>query len=78
MDPMNPDPKPKHPGGRPFLPEGERATFHIHLRTTRERKNAYVNAARPDKLTAWAFKHLDKAAREAGQEPEPIEPKGEK
>ncbi len=27
------------------------------------RKNAYVRAAKPRKLTAWIFEHLDKAAK---------------
>lgn len=47
--------------GRPTK-EGEPATGQIQLRTTMERKNAYVRAAKPRKLTEWIFEHLDKAA----------------
>jgi len=52
--------------GRPPI-EGETATGQIQLRTTMARKNAYVKAAKPKKLTAWIFEHLDKAA---GYEPD--------
>jgi len=31
------------------------------VRLTRERKGAYVRAARPDPLALWVQKHLDKA-----------------
>ena len=51
--------------GRPPI-AGETATGQIQLRTTMERKNAYVRAAKPKKLTAWIFEQLDKAA---GYEP---------
>jgi hypothetical protein len=47
--------------GRPPI-AGETATGQIQLRTTMTRKNAYVRAAKPKKLTAWIFEHLDKAA----------------
>lgn len=54
--------KPEEPKpGRPPR-EGETANAHIHLRTTLARKNAYVRAAKPNKLTEWCFEHLDKAA----------------
>ena len=48
--------------GRPPLPEGQAATGDIHIRTTLARKNAYVKAAKPKKLTEWIFEKLDKAA----------------
>ncbi len=32
------------------------------VRLTRERKGAYVRAARPGPLAPWVEKHLDKAA----------------
>ena len=51
--------------GRPPI-AGEAATGQIQLRTTMDRKNAYVKAAKPKKLTAWIFENLDKAA---GYEP---------
>ena len=47
-------------GRRPI--SGETATGQIQLRTTMERKNAYVKAAKPRKLTAWIFEQLDKAS----------------
>ena len=47
--------------GRPPR-EGEPATGQIQLRVTMARKNAYVKAAKPRKLTAWIFEKLDKAA----------------
>lgn len=53
-------PDPRKPGRPPI--NGETATGHIHLRVTMARKNAYVAAAKPRKLTAWMFEHLDKAA----------------
>ena len=46
--------------GRPLIDNP--ADAHIHLRTTLERKNAYMRAARPEKLTEWCFRHLDRAA----------------
>lgn len=39
------------------------AAGHIQLRVTMARKNAYVRAAKPAKLTAWIFEHLDKASK---------------
>lgn len=47
--------------GRPPL-SGEAATGQIQLRVTMARKNAYVRAAKPKKLTEWIFENLDKAA----------------
>jgi hypothetical protein len=35
---------------------------HIQLRLSMARKNAYVRAAKPGKLTAWIFRILDRAA----------------
>lgn len=51
--------------GRPPI-AGEVADGQIQLRTTMARKNAYVRAAKPKKLTEWVFEQLDKAA---GYEP---------
>jgi hypothetical protein len=51
--------------GRPPI-SGETATGQIQLRCTLARKNAYVRAAKPKKLTAWIFEQLDKAS---GYEP---------
>lgn len=56
---MNNTDQPKR--GRPPI-AGETATGQIQLRTTMARKNAYVRAAKPKKLTEWIFCHLDKAA----------------
>ena len=39
--------------------DGVPATGHIHCRVTMARKNAYVRAARPGKLTDWMFRILD-------------------
>ena len=47
--------------GRPPLAGGP-ADGQIQLRVTMARKNAYVRAAKPRKLTEWIFEHLDKAA----------------
>ncbi len=47
--------------GRPPI-AGQTADAQIQLRTTMERKNAYVQAAKPRKLTAWIFEQLDRAA----------------
>lgn len=49
------------PVGRPPIC-GETATGQIQLRVTMARKNAYVRAAKPQKLTAWIFEQLDKAS----------------
>jgi hypothetical protein len=51
-----------NPVGRPPA-EGEAATGQIQLRVTMARKNAYVKAAKPKKLTEWIFEHLDRAAK---------------
>jgi hypothetical protein len=48
--------------GRPPLPEDQAAASHIHIRTTRRRKAAYVRASKPRKLTDWMVENLDKAA----------------
>lgn len=53
-------PDPRKPG-RPTR-DTEGATGHIQLRVTMARKNAYVRAAKPQKLTEWIFENLDKAA----------------
>jgi hypothetical protein len=53
----NEQPKP----GRPPI-SGEAAKGQIQLRVTMARKNAYVRAAKPRKLTEWIFSILDKAA----------------
>ena len=55
------------PSGRPPI-DGEPAKHQIQLRVTGGRKNAYVRAAKPRKLTEWVFEHLDRAA---GYKPEP-------
>jgi hypothetical protein len=46
--------------GRPQIDNP--ADHQIQLRVTKARKNAYVKAAKPGKLTAWCLKHLDAAA----------------
>jgi len=48
--------------GRPPR-ESETATGHIHIRTTLERKTAYVRAARGKPLAEWMTEACDKAAR---------------
>lgn len=60
MNPAKPNPR-----GRPPI-SGETATGQIQLRVTLSRKNAYVRAAKPGKLSAWIFAQLDKAS---GYEP---------
>lgn len=35
----------------------------IHIRTTLQRKSAYVRAAKPGKLTDWMIRNLDHAAK---------------
>jgi len=47
--------------GRPPQ-DGAAAKGWIQLRVTMTRKNAYVRAAKPRKLTEWIFSILDKAA----------------
>jgi hypothetical protein len=47
--------------GRPPV-EGETATGQIQLRVKMSRKNAYVRASKPRKLSEWIFEQLDKAA----------------
>lgn len=47
--------------GRPPR-ETESAVGHIHIRTTLDRKAAYVRAARPKPLAEWMTEILDKAA----------------
>ena len=47
--------------GRPPK-EGTPAAGQIQIRTTLDRKNAYVRAARPKKLTEWIFENLDRAS----------------
>jgi hypothetical protein len=65
--------EPKHPGGRPPLPEGQRAESHLHLRVTRARKTAYVRAANVKKTTLakWCFGHLDAASGYKDEDPAP-------
>ncbi len=48
--------------GRPPR-ESESAVGHIHIRTTIERKTAYVRAAKGQKLTEWMTEACDRAAR---------------
>lgn len=55
---MNPE---QSKPGRPPI-SGETAKGQIQLRVTMARKNAYVRAAKPRKLTEWIFEQLDKAA----------------
>lgn len=43
--------------------DGVAATGQIQLRVTMARKNAYVRAAKPKKLTEWIFEHLDRASK---------------
>ena len=57
--------KPEQKLGRPPK-DGVAAGGQIQLRVTMTRKNAYVAAAKPKKLTAWIFEQLDKAS---GYEP---------
>jgi hypothetical protein len=42
--------------------EVEPTLGHIHIRTTMERKSAYVRAAKPRTLVQWITEALDKAA----------------
>lgn len=72
---MSSENQPERGPGRP--PIDNPADHQIHWRVTGQRKGAYVKAARKsvpaEKLNAWMERHLDKAAREAGCEPEPKE-----
>ena len=52
------NPKP----GRPPR-ESESAVGHIHIRTTIDRKSAYVRAAKGKPLAEWMTEACDKAAR---------------
>lgn len=56
---MNTDENQSGPGRPPI---DNPADHQIQLRVTKARKNAYVKAARPGKLTAWCIQHLDAAA----------------
>lgn len=47
--------------GRPPR-DGAAAVGHIHIRSTIERKSAYIRAAQPKSLAEWATKILDEAA----------------
>jgi len=47
--------------GRPPR-ESETATGHIHIRTTLDRKSAYVRAARGKPLAEWVTEACDRAA----------------
>ena len=49
-----------NPVGRPPR-DGEAADGHIHLRVTMPRKNSYVKAAKPKKLSEWIIEQLDNA-----------------
>ena len=57
---MNNTDQPKR--GQP-VKDGVAAKGWIQLRVTMARKNAYVRRAKPKKLTAWIFEHLDKASK---------------
>lgn len=48
--------------GRPPI-GGETATHHVHIRTTAQRKSAWVRAAKPKSLAEWATQNLDRAAK---------------
>lgn len=50
----------KNKAGRPAR-DGEAAVGHIHMRTTLDRKAAYVRAAQPKPLAAWVTEELDRA-----------------
>jgi hypothetical protein len=60
--------------GRPTR-ENEAADTHIHLRSTKSRKGAYVKASRKagTTLVEWCFTHLDKAAGYNPENPTPDE-----
>lgn len=61
-DAAQPDPrKPERGPGQPPI-DGEAAKAQIQLRCTMRRKNAYVRAAKPGKLSEWIFEQLDKAS----------------
>ena len=48
--------------GRPPI-GGETAIHHVHIRTTAQRKSAWVQAAKPRTLAEWATENLDRAAK---------------
>ena len=50
------------PGSRNAQKDAEPAESFLHMRITRARKTAYVRAAKREKLTEWAQRHLDAAA----------------
>lgn len=52
----------KRTPGRPPK-DGQTASGHIHLRTTLDRKSAYVRAARPRPLAEWMTDVCDQAAQ---------------
>lgn len=43
-------------------PADQRRVSRIEIRTTRDRKAAYVRAAAGEKLAQWIERHLDRAA----------------
>ena len=53
-------PSPRGPGRPPK--SGEAAVGHLHIRTTLQRKSAWVRAARPRPLAEWVTEQLDRAA----------------
>ena len=52
---------PRKPGRPPT--DGVAATGHVHIRTTLDRKSAWVRAAHPKTLAEWVTKTLDAAAK---------------
>ncbi|MES2367040.1 MAG: hypothetical protein V4563_14285 [Pseudomonadota bacterium] len=52
--------EPRKPGRPPI--RGETAGAHVHIRTTLDRKNAWVKAAKPRKLSEWVTETVDQAA----------------
>lgn len=60
-DTRDASPEPR-PVGRPPI-AGVTAEGHVHIRTTLHRKSAWVHAAKPLSLAAWATQHLDRAAK---------------
>ena len=61
QDPDAPELEPRKPGRPPT--DGVTAEGHVHIRTTLHRKGAWVHAAKPLSLAAWATQHLDRAAK---------------
>jgi hypothetical protein len=61
QNPHAPELEPRKAGRPPI--GGETATHHVHIRTTAQRKSAWVRAAKPRTLAEWVKENLDRASK---------------